>query len=183
MACVNMKCRDPCPGTCAQLAICEVFNHIAMCSCPTGMEGNAFVQCQQIQSKLPAHSNNILRTQLPYMFTVIQIENPCHPSPCGPNSQCRPVNGQSVCSCIPGYIGSPPMCRPECVQSNECSLSQACLNQKCVDPCIGTCGIGAVCKVINHSPICRCPDRYDGNPFRSCQPIGMTRNSCAADRR
>lgn len=44
-ACLRSKCVDPCPGTCAQNAICEVINHVPMCSCPHGLSGNAFVQC------------------------------------------------------------------------------------------------------------------------------------------
>lgn len=49
-ACLRSKCINPCPGTCAQNAICEVINHIPMCSCPAGMEGNAFVQCRPLKS-------------------------------------------------------------------------------------------------------------------------------------
>ena len=97
--------------------------------------------------------------------------NPCQPSPCGPNSQCREVNGQAVCSCLPTYIGSPPGCRPECVVSSECPLDKACVNQKCVDPCPGTCGQNAQCRVNNHSPICSCISGYTGDPFSRCYPI------------
>lgn len=95
----------------------------------------------------------------------------CSPSPCGPNSLCRQINGQAVCSCVPGYIGAPPSCRPECVVSSECPLSQACSNQKCRDPCPGTCGIGATCQVVNHNPVCSCPPRYTGDPFLNCFPL------------
>lgn len=49
-ACLRSKCANPCAGTCAQNAICEVMNHIPLCSCPSGMEGNAFVQCRPLQS-------------------------------------------------------------------------------------------------------------------------------------
>lgn len=96
------------------------------------------------------------------------LENPCNPSPCGPNSQCRQMNGQAVCSCVPGYRGNPPTCRPECIVSLECSLKEACNNQKCVNPCIGACGPGAVCDVINHNPICTCPPSFTGDPFLRC---------------
>lgn len=105
-------------------------------------------------------------------FAAPVVQNPCHPSPCGPNSQCREVNEQAVCSCIQGYIGSPPNCRPECTTNSECPPSQACLNQKCRDPCPGTCGVNARCTVVNHNPFCNCPDRHTGNPFIRCQPIG-----------
>lgn len=102
---------------------------------------------------------------------AVEFKNPCNPSPCGPNSQCREINGQAVCSCVPGYMGSPPACRPECVVSSECALNKACVNQKCMDPCLGTCGVGAVCQVVNHNPICSCPPKYSGDPFIRCQPI------------
>lgn len=99
------------------------------------------------------------------------IVNPCHPSPCGPNSQCREINTQAVCSCVPGYIGAPPTCRPECTSSSECPLNEACVNQKCINPCLGTCGIEAKCQVVNHNPICSCPLKFTGNPFTRCIPI------------
>lgn len=97
--------------------------------------------------------------------------DPCNPSPCGPNSVCRVVEGHAVCSCQNSMIGSPPSCRPECVVSAECPLTQACLMSKCRDPCPGTCGHLANCKVVNHSPICTCPPQHSGDPFRSCYPI------------
>lgn len=70
-----------------------------------------------------------------------------------------------------GYIGTPPGCHPECVISSECSNNRACLNQKCVDPCIDACGTNTVCKVINHSPICNCKHLYTGDPFSRCNPL------------
>jgi hypothetical protein len=97
--------------------------------------------------------------------------DPCIPSPCGPNSQCRAVNGQAVCSCLPKYIGSPPGCRPECVVSSECPQNRACMDLKCVDPCPGTCGVNARCEVINHSPICSCNQGFTGDPFTRCFTI------------
>lgn len=102
--------------------------------------------------------------------------NPCDPSPCGPNSRCliTPQHA-AACSCLPGYRGVPPVCKPECVVSSECPQTQACVNQKCVDPCPGTCGLNGYCLVMNHNPVCSCPPGYIGNPFSSCQlpPAGM----------
>ncbi|XP_066901573.1 neurogenic locus notch homolog protein 1-like, partial [Halyomorpha halys] len=150
-ACIRNKCTDPCPGTCGQDARCDVLNHIPICSCPPGMSGNPFVQCKPV--------------------TVPIESTPCQPSPCGPNSQCRAVNGQSVCSCLEGYKGMPPSCRPECVVNSDCGRNEACNNQKCRNPCTGTCGIGARCQVVNHNPICSCPPRFTGDPFIRCQAI------------
>lgn len=92
----------------------------------------------------------------------------CNPSPCGPNSQCRDVNKQAVCSCLPRYVGSPPGCRPECTVSAECPQDKACVNQKCIDPCPGACGTNSDCSVINHNPICACLNGFTGDPFRYC---------------
>lgn len=102
-------------------------------------------------------------------------DNPCDPSPCGSNSRCHiSPQGYATCSCLPGYRGSPPVCKPECVVSAECPQTQACLNQKCVDPCPGTCGVGANCYAICHNPICSCPSGYIGDPFVSCHlPLGL----------
>lgn len=102
------------------------------------------------------------------LLILVERPQPCHPSPCGPNSQCRDVNGQAVCSCLVGFIGSPPSCRPECIVSTDCSPAEACSNRKCINPCQGSCGVAAKCQVINHNPICSCPSDFTGNPFVRC---------------
>ena len=94
------------------------------------------------------------------------VSQPCNPSPCGSYADCRPVNGQPICSCLPGYYGTP--CRPECVASSDCPSNKACVNQKCVDPCPGTCGSGANCVIKDHNPICSCPNGLTGDPFIRC---------------
>ena len=60
-------------------------------------------------------------------------------------------------------------CRRECETSYECAPQLACIRFKCVDPCPGTCGINAECRVQNHVPECYCLDNYDGNPYLACQ--------------
>ena len=92
--------------------------------------------------------------------------DPCNPSPCGPNAVCS--NG--ICSCSPNNYGDPYQgCRPECIINSECSQNLACIQNKCKDPCVGTCGSGADCNVYNHIPICSCPSDWTGNPFIQCQ--------------
>ena len=95
--------------------------------------------------------------------------DPCRPSPCGMNSRCSVLNNRALCTCLPEYLGSPPNCRPECLISSECPFDKACINKKCVDPCPGTCGYNARCRVTNHSPICSCLNGYVGDPFSNCQ--------------
>lgn len=94
----------------------------------------------------------------------------CHPSPCGPHSQCQVIDNKPVCSCLPGFIGVIPECRPECVISTECSSRLACIKQKCLDPCTGSCGVNTECRVHNHIPICTCMEDHTGDPFILCSP-------------
>lgn len=73
-----------------------------------------------------------------------------------------------MCSCLSDYIGTPPTCRPECSIDSDCSPSKACSNQKCRDPCSGTCGENALCHTISHKPHCKCPPGFTGNAFSRC---------------
>lgn len=95
-------------------------------------------------------------------------ENPCEPSPCGPNALCQVRGDSPACSCLPNYIGIPPNCRPECLINPECASQLACVNQKCRDPCPGSCGQHATCAVINHNPVCTCIPGFVGDPFIGC---------------
>lgn len=156
MACIKQKCSNPCPEPCGQNSNCKVINHSPVCSCISGFTGDPFIRCYQIPPPPPQYDP---------VYT-----NPCVPSPCGPYSQCRDQNGYPSCSCLAEYIGSPPNCRSECTINAECPRDKACMKQKCQDPCAGSCGINALCNVINHTPICLCPDNYEGNPFESCRP-------------
>lgn len=53
--------------------------------------------------------------------------------------------------------------------NTECSPAQACINNKCVDPCPGICGVNAICDVSNHIPSCLCQEGYIGDAFVSCR--------------
>lgn len=65
-------------------------------------------------------------------------------------------------------LGTPPYCRPECLIHADCPTKLACLNNKCRDPCIGSCGLHAQCTVVNHQPVCTCEPGYHGDPFSGC---------------
>lgn len=115
--------------------------------------------------------NNLKNSNFTNFFPAVDVNaktEPCRPSPCGPNSQCKDIKNQAVCSCLPTYFGSPPACRPECAVSSDCPFNRACINQKCVDPCPASCARNANCKVVNHSPICFCKAQFTGDPFTFC---------------
>lgn len=82
--------------------------------------------------------------------------NPCSPSPCNYNGECKVRNGVAVCI------------YPECVINSDCPRDKACFSQKCKDPCIGACGINSLCQTVNHKPICSCPVGFTGNARVQC---------------
>lgn len=96
--------------------------------------------------------------------------SPCVPQ-CGPNAECKVVNGVGRCTCISGFYGVPEFgCTPECVRNQDCRPDQACVEQQCIDPCVSVCGVRAECQVVNHNPICSCPQNFIGDPFTFCEP-------------
>lgn len=111
------------------------------------------------------------------VFVSEPPKDPCNPSPCGLNTVCRTTGKSAICECLPGFFGNPSLggCRPECTISSDCPRDKACVNTKCVDPCPGVCGFKAVCNVINHSPVCSCPQPLVGDPFSLCtEPVSAS---------
>lgn len=148
-ACVNKKCIDPCTNACGEPAECTVHRHAPYCTCKSGFEGDPFVRC--------------IRKEI-----TTSVINPCLPNPCGPFSVCDTINDRHVCSCKEGYLGAPPNCRRECAIHQDCTSDKACIREKCLDPCIGSCGFNADCRAIDHLAICTCRKGYKGNPFENC---------------
>lgn len=106
--------------------------------------------------------------QYSFFFTDADVIDNCNPSPCGTNAICN----DGACSCIEEHHGDPYVgCRPECVLSTDCPREKACVRNKCVDPCPGTCATNAICDVINHVPMCSCPQGMTGNAFYNCETI------------
>lgn len=174
-ACSRNKCIDPCVGACGQNAICRVVNHSPICTCISGFSGDPFEQCI-LESKQFFKKYLKLDDLFPNFHAAVAERPPvyeepinsCIPSPCGPNSQCQAHNNLAVCSCLPSYIGRSPNCRPECTVNSDCPSSHACINQKCGNPCIGSCGSNAKCTVSSHIPLCTCDNGFTGDPFRGC---------------
>lgn len=176
-ACIKSKCADPCIGACGNEALCHVYNHSPMCSCLDGYTGNPQIACVRVESMaslFPFQNEELSESPVkPLAPAVAHDEDVCQPTPCGPNSRCESVRKQAVCACLSGYTGSPPACRPECMSVSDCPLSKTCLNERCIDPCPGMCGLNAECRVVNHNAICSCPRYYAGDAMTRCVPIAI----------
>lgn len=78
------------------------------------------------------------------LVIVHDVPKPCDPSPCGVNAICSQRNGIGACSCMKNFFGDPNInCKPQCIVNADCDQSSACINNKCVDVCLGVCGINA----------------------------------------
>ncbi|KAK2714566.1 hypothetical protein QYM36_008951, partial [Artemia franciscana] len=154
--CENRHCINPCPAACGNSAECRVIGHSVTCSCQPGFTGDPLVDCKAI----PVSVEPI----------VEEKSDVCEPSPCGIRADCKSSEGAAVCFCPTGLTGDPmDECRPECVTNSDCPQTNACRNQKCVDPCsIATCGRNSVCQVVRHNPVCTCPPGFVGDPFTQC---------------
>ena len=88
----------------------KVNNHNPICSCPKEWRGDPYVQCEKLPPPPP------------------KPVNPCHPSPCGINTQCTVLDGGAVCECMSDYQGDPlSECKPECILSSDCPSHLACI--------------------------------------------------------
>lgn len=97
--------------------------------------------------------------------------NPCLVDSCGLNAECTPFNHGIECRCLDGFVGNPYIeCShlQGCRSDSECSSSEACVNGQCGSPC--KCGANALCDVIDHRPICLCPNGYTGDAIIGCAP-------------
>ena len=156
LICQNQKCVDPCPKLCGINAECHVISHIPNCICYNGYVGDPYSECS-----LPNIKYDL---------------RPCQPTPCGSNAICKELNGAGACLCLPEYIGNPyEGCRPECVLNTDCPSNKACFNNKCKDPCPGTCAQNTNCYVVNHIPNCLCIEGFTGDPFVYCQILQLIR--------
>lgn len=84
------------------------------------------------------------------------------------------MDNQAVCSCLPEFFGVAPHCKRECAINNDCDRSLACINHKCQNPCINSCGRNAECSVVDHNAVCTCQNGYEGDPTSYCSLIPLT---------
>lgn len=156
-ACINDICRSPCGQCAGDNAECRVRDHKPVCSCAAGYDGNPEIRCVPMGCRADSECAG----------THTCRNRQCVPAcgagdrPCGERAQCYGINHRAVCECPAGLSGNPLQscvllgCRTDA----ECPSSQACINEKCADPCAerATCASDQVCRVYEHRPQCACP--------------------------
>lgn len=162
-----MKCDedDDCPGN----ALCLV----RQCMCPDPNIGDdcrrKYLSCCStlvyialfciffniiIEKKRPVNINSSLRQgfcgNLKVLFPC-DPSDPCEDVRCGPNAECKLINGQPKCMCSQGYTGNPNSVFG-CTDVNECTNNP--------------CGTGAICQNEPGHYKCECPSGFEGDPAR-----------------
>lgn len=73
------------------------------------------------------------------------------------------------------------ICILGCRASKDCPSEEACINNKCLNPCLAeaVCGPNAICRSSNHVTECRCPEGFVGNPLpqQGCVRVPISCNS------
>lgn len=182
--CYNGECINPCilGVPCAINAECYGDSHRAACRCPSGYAGNPFDRCERIECRVdgdcPGNRACVGR----------RCVDPCAvDSPCASNAVCFVQNHAAGCRCPEDYpVGNPlAYCErrpppveqgPECRFDIDCPSKQACIMNKCVDPCreLTPCSSTARCSVLDTVPvrtmICTCPEGWVPDTDGECRP-------------
>lgn len=206
-ACIGGKCSDPCSlrGACGDNALCQTVLHRPRCSCPSCYIGRPNVECK------PDPKCKEATTQKPSDPKIVSIacekdadcdeslrcdasgqcNDPCTiPTTyvCDPNKKCISRRHRPVCVCKHGFIVNDYgelICAPEkreCHGDDGCASNMACIDGKCLNPCMPTatrgpaCPEDKACMVMDHKPACVC--------MKDCSPtlsICLRDSGCPSD--
>lgn len=189
--CVRGTCINACRvENCGLNAQCLAENHLAKCTCSPEYEGNPHIECS-LSPRTPHPVECYHDDDCPFDRTCKNEKcvNPCSlRQSCGQGAFCHAENHKSICRCPVGYNGNPEIsCTTPleptagCRSNTECSLTESCVNERCISPC--SCGQNADCFVSNHHPVCTCKPGYSGNPQFGCFKLGCDSDSeCSNDK-
>ena len=151
----SKRCINPCNSVSCGKGSCRTENHKPVCYCQPGFQ--------------------------PSNGQCVDIDECSKPGTCHSTAICRNSPGSFTCSCPEGSVGDARTsgCKPrgECAADRDCPAASACREGRCVDPCIGACGQGALCEVVGHQPLCSCPARTQGNPRVECRQLECVENT------
>ena len=152
---VNCSSIQSCPPN-QECVITNGDQNYGMCTCPRGFALTLDGSCNDIDEC--EQNKNI----------------------CGSGATCTNLAGSYKCSCPfggdpygEGCLGE--YVREGCSQNIDCELDKACIEGKCINPCLekNSCGQNAVCSVKNHQKECNCRPLFFGDPYSICRkPVG-----------
>lgn len=73
MACIQQRCRDPCPGLCGIMAECSVINHVPICSCLPDYTGDPFIGCS-IKPRKISHRKYVTISLLFSKYLILYVK-------------------------------------------------------------------------------------------------------------
>jgi hypothetical protein len=186
LTCINRRCADPCQQSdiCFRDQTCFVVDtypmRTVMCKCPPDTAPDSSGICRRINVREQCQVNKDCPDSDQCLRGVCTLA--CRVEKCGINAQCLSQRHRAICSCPPGYEGSPHQectviasripSRVECDSDDQCPFDRTCLNERCVNPCgqSDSCGRGALCYTESHKAVCKCPIGYTGNAAIKCIP-------------
>uniref|UniRef100_A0A0K2TAS5 Putative LOC101893139 [Musca domestica] n=1 Tax=Lepeophtheirus salmonis TaxID=72036 RepID=A0A0K2TAS5_LEPSM len=192
-ACIDRECQNPCLSfrPCVENAECRVYNTLPLrtmtCSCREGYSGKGDEKCELITEPIVVGCSNDRDCSTSLACRNTECVNPCAKDrPCAQTARCEVNRHKSHCTCPPGMTGDPySICviieDHECEQDSDCNGNKACVEYECIDPCIKDkpCGRNAICKTIDHRPVCKCQSGTAGDPHSFCYEYECLRdNDC-----
>lgn len=175
--CINNRCIPACAvesDLCGDNAECYGAAHKASCRCLIGTTGNPSIICTPVTCRT--------NSDCPNNKACINSKcaTPCQEDSCLVPSECRVHEHELNCICPPGFSSNITSCvpifEPECKSDTDCPHNTACLNAKCINPCLSIepCGKNAECTIVNTLPVrtmvCECIQGYKGNALVECTP-------------
>merc|ERR1719297_783141 len=146
------------------------------------------VRCQQFIAAHWEADHTAVRSSR-YNRNLQDPGSPCHPSPCGPNTDCMVNNGGNpICGCIPGFIPAQSSAVDGCLPPAQFPASPVILHNRLGggpghlsvgppppgNPCVPSpCGPGTTCTVNRDgNPECRCVPGFTPAPdtITGCKP-------------
>jgi hypothetical protein len=101
-ACVRQECVDPCLQTaCGNRAQCSVEYHKARCTCPSGLQGNPLVSCEEVGCR----TDNDCQDNQKCDYNSRSCVALCTQSPCATGATCQARNHKETCTCNPPLQG------------------------------------------------------------------------------
>ena len=161
-ACLDYKCKDPCPGVCGVNAFCKVVIHNPICGCSEGYTGDPFKRCHLI----PPIASTPQPPTTPRPITVYTDPSTQRPIP-----EYKPTTSSPI---VPAK-GSKPTTQPPMVLTTQ-------RDPVIVNPCDNNrCGVNAMCKVdYSDRAKCVCREGYFGDAYSFCRPECVLNSDCNA---